>query len=335
MQIFDPSLDHFQFIRALPLNIAVFDREMRYILCSDKWKETYRLGKERELTGQRHYDLFPDHPEAWKAAHLRGMAGETSSRKADPFPRENGTIEYNDWEVRPWYDGNGAIGGIVLITEDVTSQVEKRKLTEQLREERDLFSQGPVFTIVWAPEPQWPVTYISGNSTAILGYTPEEMCSPTFRFAEIIHPDDLEKVGREVASHMESGAATFEQSYRLKRKDGAYRWFYDFTMLLRDEEGRIVSIRGYMFDQSRSREMEAELVEHVPTWAPGSGTSRPAKPSLTKSGRRSSDTPWKSSPPSPSGPGTTTSTPTTWRPAGNGWKRCSAKSGTTTRPSAG
>ncbi len=44
--------------------------------------------------------------------------------------------------------------------------------------EHNLFSEGPVFLMVWGFSPEWPVHYVSQNVTAILGYTPEELIAP-------------------------------------------------------------------------------------------------------------------------------------------------------------
>ena len=130
---------------------------------------------------------------------------------------------------------------------DVTAQ---QKAEDALRAERDLFTAGPVITISWAPENLWPVTFVSKNVTQILGYTPEQMMDDSFKYSELIHPDDLSQVYAEVAGYMEDGTLHFEQTYRLCTRSGDYRWFYDFTRLLRNDAGKVVQIHGYMFDQT-------------------------------------------------------------------------------------
>jgi PAS domain S-box-containing protein len=147
--------------------------------------------------------------------------------------------------VRPFnYNGQPAL------LETFVDITEQQRAEDALREERDLFAAGPVITISWNPESHWPVTFVSKNVAQILGYTPEQMMDSNFRYSELIHPDDLEEVGAEVAGYIEDGTLHFEQTYRLHTQNGDYRWFYDFTRLLRDSTGNVVQIHGYMFDQT-------------------------------------------------------------------------------------
>ena len=131
------------------------------------------------------------------------------------------------------------------------------RATNVIRE--GLIAEGPVLAIAWLPTDGWPVTYVSNNAAKILGYAPAELSSPEFRYANLIHPDDLPRVQEEVTAHFASGIETFDQSYRIRLKNGEYRWFYDFAQLVRDERGEVKTIHGYLFDQSELKENEAAL----------------------------------------------------------------------------
>jgi len=145
---------------------------------------------------------------------------------------------------------------LLTVMTDITKQ---KNVEEELKKERNLFSAGPVFTIVLDPLENWPVRYVSDNILEILGYSPDEMKDRAFRYASLIHPDDVEGVQKEVGFNLDYGNDAFEQSYRLRRKNGEYRWFYDFTMLQKNEQGTVESIRGYMFDQTHLKDVEDSL----------------------------------------------------------------------------
>jgi two-component system sensor histidine kinase UhpB len=115
------------FIEHAPAALAMFDREMRYLYASRRWLNDYGLGI-RNLRGQSHYDVFPEIPEAWKEAHRRGMAGEVLHAESDRFKRADGSVQWLRWDLRPWYDPAGTVGGIVIFTEDIT---ERKRLEEQ------------------------------------------------------------------------------------------------------------------------------------------------------------------------------------------------------------
>lgn len=144
------------------------------------------------------------------------------------------------------------------------ARIEKEldKAKESLLKERDLFSQGPVILTVWAPEKDWPVIFVSENLKQILGYSPEEWMDGKFRFTQIIHNEDVERVTQTVNYFKLKGIDTYELSYRVKNKDGDYLWFYDFGRLERDSTGEVKEIRGYMFDQTQLKETTRELEEN-------------------------------------------------------------------------
>ena len=109
------------FIDQAPTAIAMFDREMRYLAVSRRWREAFRLG-DRELTGKSHYDLFPGIPERWRDAHRKALAGEVLSRDEDHVVRKCGEDLWLRWEARPWQQPDGKIGGIVVFSEDITDR---------------------------------------------------------------------------------------------------------------------------------------------------------------------------------------------------------------------
>ena len=89
----------------------MFDRSMRYLAVSRKWLTDYGLTE--SPVGQSHYAVFPEIDARWKAAHQRGLAGETESvtGDGDRFVRADGAVQWITWEVRPWRDPDGGIGG--------------------------------------------------------------------------------------------------------------------------------------------------------------------------------------------------------------------------------
>lgn len=142
----------------------------------------------------------------------------------------------------------------------------EKTVLKALTDERNLFSDGPVITIQWSPTTNWPIQYISSNSKNIFGYTAEEMIDSSFVYSNMIHPDDISRVFEEVSYNIQHEINTFEQSYRLKNKEGIYKWFYDFTKFDRDENKNITTIRGYLFDQTNLKQIEDKLKDSEFRW---------------------------------------------------------------------
>jgi len=125
------------FIEDAPVAMAMFDREMRYLHVSRRWKSDYGL-EDRALTGLSHYEVFPEIPAAWKRAHRQGLAGKSLRSDEDLFDRADGSQQWIRWEIRPWYETDGSVGGILILTEDITDRkkaeaalIESERLTLQ------------------------------------------------------------------------------------------------------------------------------------------------------------------------------------------------------------
>jgi two-component system cell cycle sensor histidine kinase/response regulator CckA len=120
------------FIEHAPAALAMFDREMRYLHASHRWRTDYGLA-DRQLFGVSHYEVFPEVPERWREAHRRGLAGAVLRAESDYFDRPDGSRQLIRWEIRPWHDRTGGIGGILIFTEDITA---RKQAEEELSRSR-------------------------------------------------------------------------------------------------------------------------------------------------------------------------------------------------------
>jgi len=125
------------FVEHAPAALAMFDLRMCYLAASKRWQRDYGLGT-GSVIGRCHYDLFPSLPEPWKEVHRRGFAGEIVRAEEDRFVHPDGVVQWLRWEVHPWVQPNGKVGGIVIFAEDITSikeaQAEVQRLNAQLEQ---------------------------------------------------------------------------------------------------------------------------------------------------------------------------------------------------------
>jgi len=130
------------FVKNVPAAVAMLDRDMRYLQVSDRWCSDYLPGR-AQILGRSHYEIFRDMPERWKEVHRRAFQGETLRADEDRWDGQDGP-HWARWEVRPWKTAEGAVGGILILAEDITrrKQMEEalsgmtRKLVEAQEQER-------------------------------------------------------------------------------------------------------------------------------------------------------------------------------------------------------
>ncbi len=129
-----------QFIRHTPLALAMFDRDMRYLACSQRWLSDYQL-IEQDILGRSHYDVFPtirqQHPH-WIALHQRSLQGDVIECDREEFINNKGESEWLQYHLMPWRDANGTIGGMVMFTENITHRVQEEQRTLQENKQQSL-----------------------------------------------------------------------------------------------------------------------------------------------------------------------------------------------------
>ncbi len=139
---------------------------------------------------------------------------------------------------------------------------ERKRVETTLREERDLIANGPSVVFKWSLAEGWPVTYVSPNLKTVFGHDPEKLLLGEPPFSALIHPDDLERVAKEVIEHLAAGADNYEQHYRFRHADGTWRWIDDFSTVSRDETGQVSSLNGYVIDVTERKRAEQVAQAH-------------------------------------------------------------------------
>ena len=126
-----------QFVQFSPSAVAMFNKDVEYLVASQKWYQDYGLDIDQTILGKSHYEIFPDIPQHWKDIHsLVIETGVAKSNDAEEFPRENGKSMWMRWQVSPWFTPDGKVGGMIMSTEDITDMLEQQRERERLLEEQ-------------------------------------------------------------------------------------------------------------------------------------------------------------------------------------------------------
>ena len=236
------------FIEHAPAALAMFDRDLRYLAASRRWLADYGL-EGREILGRSHYEIFPEIGEELKQIHRRGLAGEVLRNNDDRFVRADGSVQYLRWEMLPWHDSRGEVGGIVIFTENIT----ERKLAEEaLRESKAHLSTA----LDMARAGYWEYDVASDiftfndsfyrvfktTAAAVGGY---QMSSREYA-QRFCHPDDAPLVAREVAAAIASADPDYHRmiEHRILCGDGSVGHITVQFFVVQDDQGRTVKTYG-------------------------------------------------------------------------------------------
>lgn len=165
------------FIEHAPLSIAMFDRHLNYLAVSQRWVAEYGRGY-ADLVGRNHYDVHPDLPDSWKAAHRRGLSGESLKNDDDLWVQADGTKVWLRWAIAPWTDENGEIGGIIISAEDISSRkrAEASAFQNEMRYHRVLDAMLEGCQII---DFDWRYVYINEVAAEQGRRSPEELLGHT------------------------------------------------------------------------------------------------------------------------------------------------------------
>jgi PAS domain S-box-containing protein len=119
-----------------------------------------------------------------------------------------------------------------------------------------LLSESSAVTYSCDVEEPFGATYISPNVERLYGYQPEDFYKDSGFWASRIHPDDRDRVLREMQEIFEKGYHIHE--YRWKRRDGTYAWMHDEVSLIRNEAGVPTQMVGLWLDITDRKKAEAE-----------------------------------------------------------------------------
>lgn len=169
----------------------------------------------------------------------------------------NGERIFLSTSGEPVYDQSGVFKGYRGVGHDITQarqmQEALRKSEARLQTVLEATSEG-----VWDYDLAARETYFSKRFAALLGYGSQEELNKDFHFTEALHPDDREAAAAAQEETLRRGAR-FDQIYRLRCKDGSYRWFHGRGIAVTDASGAVQRFIGAIADVTVQRAAEMEL----------------------------------------------------------------------------
>lgn len=135
---------------------------------------------------------------------------------------------------------------------------EKSAIESEWQQEHALFSEGPVVLYKLIINPLEFIT-LSPNVSQ-WGYTSQDVQSLNAGIFSLVHPDDMANLQKQLSEDPKNWPTSKTNQYRIRTKQGDYRWIFDYSVIHLDVNGRHVCI-GYLFDITQRIVLEEELTE--------------------------------------------------------------------------
>ena len=138
---------------------------------------------------------------------------------------------------------------ILVIANDISDRIAKQTQLRQSEERWQLALKGNNDGI-W----DWDIAageiFYSARWKEILGYGEHEIKDNKREWEKRLHPEDRERVTQATEAHLKQKSSFFAEEYRLRCKDGHYKWILDRGQALWDSHGTPIRMVGSHTDIS-------------------------------------------------------------------------------------
>jgi len=167
---------------------------------------------------------------------------------------------------------NGLTHLINISSEEIKEQTETiketTKLNQHLKERMELALAGSKTSVL-----DWDFSnnslYISPSWKEMLGYRDDELENSTYTWEKHVHPDDKKSVLSLLRKNQSKHIKYFENTHRLKHKEGHWVWVLGRAQIIYDENGNKVRMIGTHSDITAEKELQlkyshqAQIIEQI------------------------------------------------------------------------
>ena len=174
----------------------------------------------------------------------------------DKFADKEGNLRnyLSYWFLLPVDNEKRLIGGHAV---EITETKKARKEIDKMFE-RYTFAINASSDAIWDMDISTQTIYRSETFSTFSGYKKEEIMPTSEWFFDKIHPQDRNRIKRNIDHCLKNNVRHWENEYRFQIADGSYRHLLDKGYAIYDD-GRITRVIGAMQDMTERKKLEAAL----------------------------------------------------------------------------
>ncbi len=206
------------------------------------------------------WQISPATQEQLKAAIQRAAAGELVHYDVE-VQGAGGRVITIDFSIKPI---RNLIGEVVLLIPEGRDITEMRATLESLKRAEARLEEAQRVARMghWDYDVASEQAYWSNTLYNVFGLQREEIVSPANEFMARIHPDDLDRVRRQMERAYRS-QSSYELTCRILHADSSVRSVYAAGYFVADDAGELTRMTGIVQDITPSRELEESLARSL------------------------------------------------------------------------
>ncbi|HEX2561637.1 ATP-binding protein [Phenylobacterium sp.] len=240
------------FVASAPVAMCVTDRDLRIIQASPRWRMQQPADK---VIGQNIFEAYPD-TRRWEPVYRRCLAGRSEHHDRVQIKAPDGSTRWVRVEVNPWRTADDEIGGLLIMSVDVTGMGEA--LEESRRSEERLKLALEIGELrMWEMDYKRRQLSAAGDETATPSATYDDLSRDIWR---AVHPEHREAAIAAWERHVRHGEP-FRQVYKMLQPSGPHQWVYSAVEAIKDENGKVIRTVGVLRNIDKQKRAELELLK--------------------------------------------------------------------------
>ncbi len=234
------------------LNAIIFSFDKNGIFTLSKGKGLDLLGLQPgQVVGMSVFDIYKEEPLILDNCR-KALNGEAT--RSTVFV---GDLAF-DSSFTPVFNSDGKLEQITGVSINVTGYVETEAELNKQKERINRILEASN-TGIWEWDLKKNELYYSPRWKAILGYTDEELPNTFESFEDNLHPEDKDRMLKNVQEYLQKPVGSFEHEFRMKHKNGNYVWIFNRSAVTLADDGAPIFMSGSHLDITKQVFREKEL----------------------------------------------------------------------------
>ncbi|NET61284.1 MAG: PAS domain S-box protein [Symploca sp. SIO2E6] len=172
--------------------------------------------------------------------------------------RKDGTPFWQELTISPVYDPQGNLTNFIGVQQDITNRIAAEEALKKSEERWQLVIRSTGDGIF-----DWNIqtgeVFMSAELKQMQGFAEDELANTYEAWRNLLHPEDLDETLVALATHLKRQTPLYEVEYRLRCKDGSYKWILARGEAQWDQRGNPIRMVGSHKDISARKQAEQAL----------------------------------------------------------------------------